>query len=98
MTGRITLSDDVLGDVVSALATASEAMTDGNGEPPRAELPSLTGIGDDVAAFLSGVEAAGLALADAGRGAGRAVADAMESSTALDRRIAESLSAGHPGG
>ena len=92
--GQVRLEDAVLGEAGSALTAAAHLMVAENARRPSATLPSLSGIGDDVEQYFQGLQLARSALSRAARSASEAVADMMQDSDALDRKIAGMLSGG----
>ncbi|MBK0420400.1 hypothetical protein JD276_15330 [Leucobacter sp. CSA1] len=93
MDDRVVLKDESLAAASAALAVATLTMA-GGGAAPSVSLRSLTGIGEQVARFLQGVEIARHSLADAARAADLEVAGARQAGDELDTRIGRSLSPG----
>lgn len=94
MAGQVRLEDAVLGEAGLALAAAAHLMVAENARRPSTALPSLSDIGGDVEQYLQGLQLARSALSRAARSASEAVADMMQDSDALDRKIAGTLSGG----
>lgn len=89
------LAEAAVSDVAIALGTASTTMSTHETSVPRDGFESLTGISGDVESFLLGLAIASASLADAAESGHRAAAALMSDSSAVDRKIAASLSPGY---
>jgi len=95
MRNDVRLSDAALDRAARDLAIAARETAVLSGAPPRQRVESLSGIGDAVAAYVRGMAVASGALADAAKTAALALAELMERSEDLDRRLAASLPSGY---
>ncbi|WP_053387122.1 hypothetical protein [Leucobacter japonicus] len=94
MADRFTISDDQLSSAGTFLVAAAHVARAQSTGVPTVEFESLSGIGDDVRAFVQGMRTGMLALADAGRTATDQISMLMRDASALDAQVASALGTG----
>ncbi len=94
MLDRFEVDDATLHVAGSLLAQAAEQVVAEGVTPPRAHVPSLTGIAEELRRFLDGTATARGALADAAVTAGVAIAEVMQAGAELESQLAAAI----PGG
>ena len=94
MPDGLKISDAVLEAAASHLVAASRVMIDGNQSLPAGAPATMTGAGEEIARFVTGLSTGRLALADAAKTASTGVAGIMSDSSDLDARLAGALYTG----